>query len=274
MEQDAEGLLQAYSLKCQHGHSAPCGAIPERFYMTFPLAVHDFSKQKWPETPLSTVLSLLKGPLQGLKVLHEAGYMHRDVSAKNLLVMSLEPPKAVLCDYGKSRQAAWHTDTRIGPIPTLAPEVTGHSRYDSKIDIWGLGYVCCWILFPEFQLRNADGVRPDRNWHKGAMAQIADYERLGGPSERSFADLVRQMLAWAPTNRITAAQALQHPCMQPDSTPSISSSDSEERNPILTKFPRIAHSGPIAPEAANTPAPGTTDQMHHYHSGDTEVASQ
>lgn len=117
--------------------------------MTFPLALHDLSKQNfWSKLPLVTVVALLGGPLEGLRTMHEAGYMHRDVSARNLLVMSLSPPKAILCDFDKARQASSHCDTHIGPIPTLAPEVDGYTWYNSSIDIWGIGYVCCWILFP------------------------------------------------------------------------------------------------------------------------------
>ena len=37
--------------------------------------------------------------------------------------------------------------------------------------------------------------------------------RKRGSLERSFADLVCQMLAWEPRDRLTAAEALQHPCM-------------------------------------------------------------
>jgi len=271
-EQDAEGLLQAHTVQCQHGVPHPCGAIPERFYMTFPLALQDFSIHKWSQTSLTTKLALLKGPLEGLKTLHEAGYMHRDVSAKNLLVMSLLPPRAVLCDYGKASHAAWHVDSHIGPIPTLAPEVDGHTRYDNKIDIWGIGLVCCGILFPNFQrefLLRSDNSRPDRTWHIGIMALLSEYES-SGPMESSFADLTRQMLAWTPPRRPSAAEALQHPCMQVISASTVASTpEAQERS---RKLPKFRHDAPN--EAKDDPASGQASpqqQQQQEHSGDTEI---
>lgn len=196
--------------------------------------------------------------------------MHRDVSAKNLLVMSLVPPRAVLCDYGKARHAPWHVDSHIGPIPTLAPEVDGHARYDNKIDIWGIGYVCCGILFPSFQrkflLRNNSG-RPDRSWHIGIMALLSEYQS-SGPTESSFADLVRQMLAWTPRHRASAAEALRHPCIQAISaSPIANSSESQERSGKLQK---LRHDAPN--EAKNDPASGrASPEQQQDHSGDTEI---
>ena len=268
--QDAKGLLQAHTIQCQHGHPRPCGITPERFYMTFPLALHDFSKQSfWSRLPLPIMLDLLKGPLEGLRTMHEAGYMHRDVSARNLLIMSLSPPNAVLCDFGKARHALAHRDTHIGPIPTLAPEVDGQTWYDSKIDIWGIGYVCCWILLPKFVSKYFD-IRPDEAWHTRAMDHLSEYES-SGPMESSFADLVRQMLSWNPAHRPSAARALQHPCMQAISATSIaSSSETQDRRAKQSKLRHHA-----ATTTTNDPASGHTDpEQQRDHSGDTEILTQ
>jgi len=235
--------------------------------MTFPLALHDFSKQNfWSKLPLVTVLALLRGPLEGLRTMHEAGYMHRDISARNLLIMSVSPPKAVLCDFGKARHASSHRDTHIGPIPTLAPEVDGHTWYNSSIDIWGIGYVCCWILFPKFVSRYVD-IRPNEAWHTGAMAYLTKYES-SGPTESCFADLIRQMLAWTPAHRPSAAEALQHPCMQAISASTVAnSSKSQERSGKLLK---LRHDAPI--EAKNDPALSQAiPKQQQDHSGDTEI---
>ena len=213
------GLLQASNVQCDHGHPKNCGILPEHVYMTFPLAIGDFVSQDWTSINLSTTIALLRGPLQGLKALHEAGYMHRDVSVRNLLVMSLDPPRGVLCDYGKARRSLKEKDSRIGPIPTLAPEVDGENYYDNKIDIWGIGYVCCCILFPAYQRQRVDNFRrPNQNlkWYVGLTPLLATYQERG-PLERSFGDFVTNLIAWEPKSRLTAAQALQHPCMQQDS---------------------------------------------------------
>lgn len=197
--------------------------------------------------------------------------MHRDVSARNLLVMSLSPPKAVLCDFGKARHASTHRDTHIGPIPTLAPEVDGQTWYDSKIDIWGIGYVCCWILFPGFISKHYD-IRPDKTWHTKAMTHLSGYES-NGPMESSFADLIRQMLAWTPVHRPSAAEALQHPCMQAISaSPAASSSETQKR---AAKQSKLRHNAAI--ETTDDPKSGPASPPpppQQHHSGDTEILTQ
>ena len=159
--QGEPGLLQVSNIQCEHGQSGGhCGKLPDHVYLTFPLALRDFASQDWTSIDLNTIIRLVKGPLEGLKALHEERYMHRDVHGKNILVMSLDPPQAVLCDYGKARHRLKERDTRLGPIPTLAPEVDGVTDYNNKIDIWGIGYVCCWILFFEYQQENIDNNKP------------------------------------------------------------------------------------------------------------------
>ena len=143
--------------------------------------------------------------------------MHRDVWLKNILVMSVDPPRAVLCDYGKATRSSKANEHRLGPIPTIAPEVDGKTEYDNKIDIWGLGYVCCWVLFPAYFARMVDNHKtPKRNvsWYTGLLELVRGYRQQGGPEERSFADLARGMIEWDPRGRPTAAQALQYPCMR------------------------------------------------------------
>jgi serine/threonine protein kinase len=224
--------------------------------MTFPLALHDFSMHDWSANSLDTILALLKGPLRGLKVLHEAGWMHRDISAKNILVTSLVPPSAVLCDYGKARQTDRHIDTHLGPIASLAPEVDGQNRYDNKIDIWGIGYVCCEILFPEYQhnfrARNQN-IPPNRAWHNGAMGFLLGYAKQGS-AESSFANLILDMLAWRPADRPTAAEALKHPCMPPDppSLESLPALEAPEAKSQRTRYPkpegRSGDTEPLTPD--------------------------
>lgn len=254
------GLLQASNVQCDHGHPGHCGTLPEHIYMSFPLAIGDFVSQDWSSIDLSTTILLLRGPLQGLKALHEAGYMHRDVSVRNLLVMSLDPPQGVLCDYGKARRSLKEKDSRIGPIPTLAPEVDGEGYYDSKIDVWGLGYVCCCILFPAYQRQRVDNLRPpNRNlkWYVGLTPLLKTYQERG-PLERSFGDLVTKMIAWESENRLTAAQALQHPCMQQDSPLEI-----EEKlvKVVKTSQPSVGHAAQyeeVATEKFSDRAQSTT----------------
>jgi len=47
-------------------------------------------------------MRLLKYTLEGIESLHNMGIMHRDITLKNMLIVSSERPEAVLCDFGKA----------------------------------------------------------------------------------------------------------------------------------------------------------------------------
>ena len=230
--------------------------------MTFPLAMGDLSAFTSRKLELRILIGMMRGPLHGLNALHHAGFMHRDVSLKNILVFSIDPPASVLCDYGKAHQEPTSTESRIGPIPTLAPEVdTDNVRtYDNKIDLWGIGYACSRMLFYDYMTKNLNNrVRPNEAWHIAIMAQLTQYARRGH-LESSFADLVRKMLAWNPKDRPTALQALEHPCMQEkvEDETSSSSSESQVKVSYTNKAPRLGKPDESSPEGS---------------SGDTEIAT-
>ena len=172
--------------------------------------------QSWPQFSLSTTVELIRGILQGLEALHSAGYMHRDVSGKNCLIMSLNPPQAMLCDYDKSTHKSTDIVITIDPISTLASEVYEDKPYNSKIDIWALSWLCGWILFPKYYREHTDYKRPSsKEWRIGLDQPLHNYAALGS-SQQQLADLVDKMLTRFSEGRLTASQALKHSCMLND----------------------------------------------------------
>ena len=134
--------------------------------------------------------------------------MHRDVSPSNILIMSTSPPLAILCDYGKAVKAPKAFETTIGPIPFLAPEVGEPNGYTNKIDIWGVGIVCCWILFPNaISDHITKKKRPDTKFVATMLGMLSDYKGKG-KQEKSFAHLIEKMLQWRSGNRITVGVPL------------------------------------------------------------------
>ena len=95
---------------------------------------------------------------------------------------------------------------RIGPKPTLAPEIShrGLRRYDNKIDVWSFGYACCNILFPLY-CQNQEPT--DDDWHNDIVDKIASY-RLIGAEEYRLGSVISRMLVREPERRITAQDAL------------------------------------------------------------------
>ncbi len=190
-----------------------------------PHARSDFSLNFWtsPDIPRMTKLCLLRDPLEGIRTLHAMGIMHRDIRPKNMLIMSVKPPQASICDYGKAIEAANSAVTTIGPICTLAPEVwtvSTHGPYDAKIDMWAYGYAIAEILgYSIAKYPGSDGYRTNnppitRNRHVAVLEMLrAHCERA--TEDAALVDLVSKLLVWKPGGRWSADQALEHACWDP-----------------------------------------------------------
>ncbi|ROV88034.1 hypothetical protein VPNG_10350 [Cytospora leucostoma] len=119
--------------------------------------------------------------LEGLKNLHSMGIMHRDISPKNSLILSLGPkPRAAICDFGKSKIGTTGMSRSLGPPAFIAPE---DQLYTSAMGNEG-GY-------------------------KTVLKELASLREQGQIPEELGA-LLRSMLSWDPVDRPTAAQALEH----------------------------------------------------------------
>ena len=155
-------------------------------------------------------MKLLKGPLEGLTTLHAMGIIHRDVRRQNMLVLSYDPPQASLCDYGKAVEAETATDTRIGPIHTLAPKVWTTAEdgpYTAVIDTWAYGYAIAEIL--GYKSLEDSNITQER---LASILKILTGTHGRGTGGEALVDLVSNLLVWEPQNRWSAAQALQHVC--------------------------------------------------------------
>lgn len=132
--------------------------------------------------------------------------MHRG----NLLIISLEPPRAVIHDFGKAVQAESARDKYLGPIVTRAPEINGVVDYTDAIDIWSFAFAYCYAILPSTQKDLVNQVQPiDKQWHTSISAHLSSYGQRG-ELECVLVDLLEKMLQWNPEHRITAADALRH----------------------------------------------------------------
>jgi len=135
--------------------------------------------------------------------------MHRNITIKNLLVVTLSPPEAALCDFGKAIESKDSKDTVIGPKNTLAPEVWGQRPYNNMIDVWSLAYA--WMNTFRRRLPRPEHI--DSATHC-QMFQVIRCLIETGKIQEQFAILLRQMLSWDPLARISADEALHHPCWE------------------------------------------------------------
>ncbi|KUI67675.1 5'-AMP-activated protein kinase catalytic subunit alpha-1 [Cytospora mali] len=195
------GLTPLICSWCEHGQSPPCFQTPlEDVHLLMPYAPFSFDTTAWHEIPLATRLALFHQVLEGLRNLHAAGIMHRDISPRNLLVFSYQPPIAAICDFGKSKQGTKGIQTSLGPPAFLAPEV-GRGEYTNSIDIFSLGL----SMLATFKMWEWTGPLSNRDSHTRVLEHLAS---LQSRMPDGLGALLRSMLAWDSADRPTADQAL------------------------------------------------------------------
>ncbi|KAI4280838.1 MAG: hypothetical protein L6R35_005815 [Caloplaca aegaea] len=206
-----DGLHTTLSYWCEHDYDHACNIAPQAVFTSSPLAIWDFSQVPWIRCSIYRCLKIFRGPLQGLVYLHAKGYMHRDVTLKNMFFLSENPDRAVLGDFGKAVRAKTDMDASIGPAASRAPEVDGKSPYSNKIDVWSMGWALLWAVaydcirgFWENLPQNFD------TWYRRVVEILTITKEKGSGTSwlARVAELLIGMLTLDPATRISAAQAL------------------------------------------------------------------
>ena len=145
--------------------------------------------------------------LEGLFVLHQGGSMHRDIKPDNLGVVSYNPALAVILDFGQTVQQSNVAPTpgRVGTRGYLAPEMELET-YNNRVDVWALGVVGLQIFVTGGSLR----------WHKFPEDRSIHQQTsisLSRHPDSTVENLLEWMLRWDPAERISAKEALDHPCL-------------------------------------------------------------
>lgn len=202
---------------CEHRTDDICENVPQSIFTASPLALCDFLDAPWATIGTECLIGLLRGPLKGLENLHAQGFIHCDVHVKNIFVLALDPPEAVLGDFGKTVSAARAHNAHLGPKHTCAPEVDGKTEYCNSIDIWSLGIVFLDVLFPGNGPKL--GFPPTKPWWDSTMNLLERFCQQGSVSNRcSLAVIIKAMLAFIPTERPLAVEILRHPIFRPHPT--------------------------------------------------------
>ncbi|XP_076452440.1 serine/threonine-protein kinase NLK-like isoform X2 [Babylonia areolata] len=177
--------------------------------------------------------------LRGLKYLHSAAVLHRDIKPGNLLVNSNCCLK--ICDFGLARiyepDENVHMTQEVVTQYYRAPEILmGASHYDSGVDIWSVGCIFAELLGRRilFQaqtpIQQLDliidllGTPPLEDMGtacEGARAHVlrqaprkpahAKLYSLSSIANHEAVHLLTRMLVFNPHKRITAKDALTHP---------------------------------------------------------------
>ncbi|KAL4920882.1 mitogen-activated protein kinase mpkC [Aspergillus aurantiobrunneus] len=176
--------------------------------------------------------------LRGLKYIHSAGVIHRDLKPGNLLIN--ENCDLKICDFGLARL---HEPRMTGYVSTRyyrAPEIMlTWQRYGHEVDLWSVGCIVAEMLlgrplFPGTDHINqfwliADllGSPPDevidrittnntrRMMQSMAKRNSRPLKEVLPAAEDAAINLLENLLIYDPDQRLSAEQALKHPYMAP-----------------------------------------------------------
>jgi serine/threonine protein kinase len=189
--------------------SGPAG-VYECYIVTKPLIATTLSGILKSDLDNHSRLVLVAQMLQGLAFIHANGCMHRDIKLENILG-SAQPLQAVIIDFGHATWDKTSSDHMKGTVRYLAPEIMAmkhmnapaNATYDQSADIWSMGltifeFVCRFRLNHNFITSSA---------HRNIMSQDHWNRQHASDQEvQDLFDLLKQMLAWNPAERVSAKE--------------------------------------------------------------------
>lgn len=152
---------------------------------------------------------IVKQVLSGITYMHRNKVVHRDLKPENLLLQNKEKNANIkIIDFGLSThfEASKKMKDKIGTAYYIAPEVL-HGTYDEKCDVWSTGVILYILLSGCPPFNGANEYEILRKVEKGKYT--FDLPQCKNVSD-SAKDLIRRMLTYVPSMRISAREALEH----------------------------------------------------------------
>mmetsp|Transcript_1173 Transcript_1173/g.1387 ORF Transcript_1173/g.1387 Transcript_1173/m.1387 type:complete len:506 (-) Transcript_1173:305-1822(-) len=179
--------------------------------------------------PVPVVRNLMRHAATGLVVSHNCGIAHRDVSLENMVVENREDllhTNVSLIDWGHScgvflcnKQSGEFEriphEGPIGKLKYLAPELMSNlETYDPfASDVFALG-VCFFSLLVgrmPFKIIQDNHAQILQRSASSLIEVMRPNLHLENVFSRPAIDLLNQLLAWSPENRISSIDILSHP---------------------------------------------------------------
>lgn len=175
-------------------------------------------KDPGPGLPEKFIIPIARELALGLKYVHEAGVLHRDLKTNNVLI--LEDGRVQLCDFGVSGTLEPQKSKRstiVGTPAWMAPEMQvewvkeadprnplkpKEIQYGNEIDIWAYG---CTVH------EMASGLPPHYGIQQLELPNAGAPELEGDRFSQELKDFLAFIFQPDPANRPTPDQILEHP---------------------------------------------------------------
>ena len=187
------------------------------------LELGDLEKYITPKITDDDAKSITKQLLEGLLVLHQMDWVHRDLKPRNIFVVNAAPNWWIkIGDFGISKRLHndQETQTLIGTSDYIPPEMVMPdtlSDYESDgergprltaaVDIWSLGCVLHRLLLRRLPFTSQKALKSYCRGKTPLALGSVDGQQIS----RNSADLLLRMLKPHPEDRVRASGALKHP---------------------------------------------------------------
>ena len=214
--------------------------------------------------PLSqaAVMAIVLPLLDGLEVVHAAGYLHRDIKPANIFIRDDGSP--VLIDFGSARASGGGSDLTAIVTPGYAPLEQYHAQGNQGpwSDIYSIGAVLYWMVCGRKPLDSAARARhdplpparqaADRNRYSPELLEAIDWSL--SPAEEQRPQTVARLRD--ALKRVSPVHASEAPTMLPGALPEPDVASSQRSSLSRMIFDRetlkameaalTPHIGPIA----------------------------
>ena len=217
------------------------------------------ARRPLPEPAITSIASAL---LDGVEVVHRAGYLHRDIKPGNIFIRDDATP--VLLDFGSARVASAHTERTAIISPGYAPleQYHTHGNQGPWSDLYALGGVLYWIVTGEKPVEAtarfpSDPLRPatragDRSHYSQQLLEAIDWALMPTEAARpqSVAALRQVLLRHPSASALHANSMLTGQTSMPDAfspTTRIATGPAMDSEALANLSRDLAgHIGPIA----------------------------
>ncbi|KXS14266.1 kinase-like protein, partial [Gonapodya prolifera JEL478] len=153
--------------------------------------------------------TVVRQVVEAVEYLHGVGVVHRDFKVRRL-----RGPK--VADFGSaSLPTPRRRHSHIGTVAYMAPEFFAGHLYDEKVDCWAVGVLMYMLLSLTSPFGNDDNTPGAAEAEQVERISRGDFAPFSGPAwaNKSDAskDLIRRLFQVNPNERLSAAEAMDHP---------------------------------------------------------------
>ncbi len=147
--------------------------------------------------------------LSAVSYIHSKNIVHRDLKPENILLETKGEPFVKIIDFGSANfcKKGEKLKLKVGTPYYIAPEVI-KKDYNSKCDIWSLGIIMYMLLSGSPPFDGSDDIEIMDKIIKGEYSlKTKEWDNVSDDAK----DLVKKLLTYNPSRRITAEDAKNHP---------------------------------------------------------------